>query len=235
LLLETNNTEQLLERIKKGSDYYKNFLQKEMGILLLHMEEMRQKKRVKTYLNSLSDLDQLFCKKLEEVDKALYLTESILEGKYQFDFSSLRDQRALTRARILEEVRSKVGPPTDQKKKGKGRKKKKNEPSTYDITLRLLEAGMTVEEIARERELVTSTIEGHLAKAVEEQRVSVYKFMTREQVTAIENALKEMPEEFTSKDLFTALEGKFNYGQLRAVMSHVRSTNIRSTDQDKID
>lgn len=230
LLLETSNTEQLLERIKKGSDYYRNFLQQEVGVLLLHIEEMRQKKRVKTYLNSLSDLDQLFCKKLEEVDKALYLTESILEGKYQFDFSSLREQRALTRARILEEVRSKVGPSTDQKKKGKGRKKKKNEPSTYEITLKLLEGGMTVEEIARERELVISTIEGHLAKAVEEQRVSVYKFMTKEQVTAIESALKEMPEEFTSKDLFTALEGKFNYGQLRAVMSHVRSAAIRSAE-----
>jgi hypothetical protein len=40
--------------------------------------------------------------------------------------------------------------------------------------------------------------------------------------------LKEMPEGFTSKDLFTKLGGKFGYGMLRAVMNH---TGIQSTRQ----
>ncbi|HKZ37723.1 MAG TPA: AAA family ATPase, partial [Chryseolinea sp.] len=60
-LLHSNDQTQLLERIKKGSDYYKTILQQQINILLSHLEEMRQKKRVKTYVNNLSDLDQLFC------------------------------------------------------------------------------------------------------------------------------------------------------------------------------
>jgi hypothetical protein len=221
-LLDANETVQLRERIKKGSEYYRNFLQQEAGNLLTHIEETRQKKRMKTYLNTLADLDQLYSKKLEEVDKALYLTEAILEGKYEFDFSALREQRAAIRAKTLEEIRAKLEVPGAKKKNGKGKKNKKNEPSTYDITLNLLESGMTVEEIATERALAISTIEGHLAKAVEVERISIFKFMSNEEVGTIEAAVKAMPEDFSSKDLYTALEGKFNYGQLRAVLSHMR-------------
>jgi hypothetical protein len=223
-LLDANETVQLRERIKKGSEYYRNFLQQEAGNLLMHIEETRQKKRMKTYLNTLADLDQLYSKKLEEVDKALYLTESILEGKYEFDFSALREQRAAIRAKTLEEIRAKLEVPGAKKKIGKGKKNKnkKNEPSTYDITLSLLESGMTVGEIATERSLAVSTIEGHLAKAVEAEQISIFKFMSNEEVGTIEAAVKAMPEDFSSKDLYTALEGKFNYGQLRAVLSHMR-------------
>ena len=132
-----------------------------MAVLLLHIEEIRQKKRMKTYLNSLSDLDQLFAKKLEEVDKALYLTESILAGQYQFDFSNLTESRASTRAKVLKEIRSKIVVIPEKKKKGG--KKKKGEPRTSEITVKLLESGMNVEEIAKERELAIGTILGHLA------------------------------------------------------------------------
>jgi PIF1-like helicase/Helix-turn-helix domain/Helicase len=226
-LLEENNAEQLLARIKKGSEYYKKFLEEQVGVLLFHIEEIRQKKRMKTYLNSLSDLDQLFAKKLEEVDKALYLTESILEGKYQFDFSNLTESRASTRAKVLKEIRSKIVVIPEKKKKGG--KKKKGEPHTSEITVKLLESGMNVEDIAKERELAVGTILGHLADAVGDGRISIYKFMTHEEVATIENRVREMPEDFTSKDLFTALEGKFNYGHLRAVMNHMRVSSSSLT------
>ncbi len=222
-LLDHEDTEQLLARIKKGSEYYRNFLQQEVRVLLLHMEETKQKKRMKTYLNSLSDLDQLFCKKLEELDKSLYLTESILNGKHEFDFSSLTKQRAAVRSTMLEEIKNAIGVTPEKKKKGK---KKKDEPSTYDVTLCMLESGMTIEEIAKERELVPSTIEGHLAKAVESGRISIFKFVTPEEVLSIEKALAGMPEDFTSKDLFEALAGKFSYGKLRAVMTHIRASGV---------
>lgn len=220
-LLEVGSREQLLERIKKGSEYYKNILQEQLRGLLLHLEETRQRKRMKTYLNNISDLDQLFGKKLEEVDKALYLTESILQGKYQFDFSEMSAERASFRAKVLEEVKGLVGTPVGKKKKAK---RKKDEYSTHDVTLNMMESGMSIEDIAKERELTIGTIESHLAKAVGAGRISIFKFVSEEQVAEIKTALDAMPEEFTSKDLFDALQGKFTYGRLRAVVNHVRAT-----------
>jgi len=223
--LETNDQTQLLDRLKKGSAYYKKFLQQNIAVLLRHLEEMKQKKRVKSYVTSLTDLDQLFSKKLEEVDKAVYLTECILEGRYDYNFSSLAEQRTQERAQVLTEIQSKVAPKKSKKEKGV-KKTKKDEVSTHDLSLKLLEFGMTIEDIAKERGLALSTIEGHLAKAVEKGRLGIDKLLSEANITLITRALKEMPEVFTSKDLFVKLGGKFSYGMLRAVMSH---TGIKSS------
>ena len=57
-----NNSSGLLERIQKGSDYYRQFLWQQSKILLNHLEVMRQQKRVKTYVNHLNELDQALLK-----------------------------------------------------------------------------------------------------------------------------------------------------------------------------
>jgi hypothetical protein len=233
-LLAENQNEQLSERIKKGSDYYKAVLIDVLKILLKHIEEMKLRKRVKGYVTSLMDLDQLLSKKLEAVDKALYLTEAILADRDHFDFTTLTEQRTSERSKLLDEIRSQIDTTSIKDKKSKrvrgSKKNKKGEPSTYDITLEMLERGLAIERIAQERGLVVSTIKGHLAKAVEEGRISIFKFMTEENVNTITTALKEMPDGFTSKDLFNKLEGKFGYGELRAVMSHAGIKSTRSKE-----
>ena len=229
-LLQENQQTQLLERIKKGSDYYKGVLAQITKMLLRHLEEMKKQKRVKGYITSLTDLDQLFSKKREEVDKALYLTEVILEDRDHFDFSKLTENRISERTKLLEEIHKEIGIKPAKGKKSKRaagvKKDKSNEPSTYDITLHLLEGGLSIASIAKERSLTVGTIESHLSKAVTENRISIFKFMTEEDVNTISIALKEMPEDFNSKDLFDKLQGKFGYGSLRAVMSH---TGMKST------
>jgi hypothetical protein len=229
LLLDENNQAQLLERIKKGTEYYKNFLWTQVEILLRHIEEMRSKKKVKTYLNNLADIDQLFAKKLEEVDKSQYLAESILSARYEFDFSKLAEARADQRSKLMEEIRSKVKPPAVKKKKGK--RGKKDELSTYDITLNLLESGMTIEAVAKERGLAIGTIESHLAHAVGANRLSIFKFMREEDVETISTAIKEMSEGFTSKDLHIKLDGKYGYGILRAVINHCQIVELYASGE----
>ena len=141
--------------------------------------------------------------------------------KYQFDFSALTHQRALVRSQLIEEIRSKIVVAEPGKKKHG--KKKKGELSSFEITLKLLESGMQVEEIAKERELAVGTIISHLADGVIDGRLSIFKFMPKEDVDLIENTINGMPGEFTSKDLHASLGGKYGYGYLRAVMNHVRN------------
>ncbi|MFN6088379.1 MAG: helix-turn-helix domain-containing protein [Cyclobacteriaceae bacterium] len=225
-LLNANNQSGLVERIRKGSDYYKNQLWQNSKLLLHHLEVTRQQKRVKTYLTQLTDLDQSLSKKLEEVDKAVFLTEAILKGEDKFEFSALNKERSIQRNAILSEIRKEVEKeiPTSSKKKArKDRKPKKDDGrTTYDITLELLNNGLTVAQIAKERGMVVSTIETHLAKAVAEGKADIFKFMLEETVMEIVNVHRQLPEGSTSKDLFDAMKGKFGYGQLRAVMAYAR-------------
>jgi len=227
-LLTTNDYPKLLERASKGGDYYKTFLVQNLEKLLRHLEEMKQHKRVKTYTNQLADIDQALSKKLEDVDKASLLISAILNGDEKFDFEPLNKRRAEERTRLLEGIRKEIpasASSTRKRKPAKERKSKTNDGvSTYETTLQMLNHGLTVEQIAKERGLVASTIEGHLAKAVEAGRISIYKFMDDHTVTEIANAISQLPSGFSSKELFDKLKGKVGYGQLRAVMVHVKKT-----------
>ena len=232
-LLDLKDHPQFLARIEKGCQYYRNVLLQAIALILAHSEELRDQKRIKTYLTGLSDLDQLFSKKLEELDTTLHLAECILHEKYDFDFTVLRNQRAMLRSKMLEEIRLKVAQNAPPKVKKKTKKKKKtDEPNTQDITIGMFESGMPIADIAKERGLVVSTIEGHLAKGVEAGRLSVFKFIDTEEVANIERAVKSLPEEFSSRDLWNALEGKFSYGQLRAVLSHMKLDVLSRINND---
>lgn len=228
-LVKDKDFTRLIDRIAKGRDYYKHFLQEMLKILLRHTAEMQQRKRVKTYVNNLKDLDQFISKKLEEVDKVETIVKSILLGTDSADFNSLSELRAKDRARMLEEIQPYVNSVSSSGKKKPKKEKTKNadKRSTYEITFELFKSGLGVPQIAKERGLVESTIEGHLAKAVEEGKIEAVDFIPKESVRNIEQALMEMPDEFTSKDLYTRLAGKYEYGLLRAVMAKSEKKAVR--------
>lgn len=233
-LLESKDNVQFLIRLEKGCQYYRNLLMQGIALIIAHTEELRNRKRIKAYLTSLSDLDQLYSKKMEELDVTFHMAECILHQRYDFDFATLRHQRTMVRSKMLEEIRERVEKTLPSKGKSKKKTKsgkRKSDVSTSEITLGMFESGMAIEEIASERGFVVSTIEGHLAKAVEAGRLSIFRFIDKDQVDIIEAAVRSLPEEFSSKDLWTALEGKFSYGQLRAVLSHMKINAESQTNE----
>lgn len=217
--------EYLLERLAKGREYYISKLQEVSRYILEEIEKMRHQKRVKSYLSDLVEVDQLLAKKIEQLDKSAHLTEVILKNQNEFDFSHINKEREKKRYMLLEEIRTKVNVELKSSRKEsrprKSTRGKKNEPSTYDVTLNLLENGMSIVEIAKERGLAVGTIEEHLGRAVAQKRISIFKFVPEADVSTISEAVREMPEGFSSKELFDRLGGKFGYGVLRAVMNHV--------------
>lgn len=223
-LLLNDDYSSLLERLQKGRAYYRVLLSGLLRQLLAHLESIKQLTRVKTYLNQLSELDILFSKKLEELDKASLLTEGILHGNYQFEFETITIQRKQERVDWLTEIQKEVESTSPKKKKRVARKSKKNKDglSTFDITLEMFDKGLTMEQIAEERGLVVSTIEGHLGKAVESKRIDIHKFIPEADYKEITDAIAQLSEGFISKDLYDAVKGKYSYGKLRAVIAHVK-------------
>jgi len=225
-LLDKNEQQDFLERLRKGSEYYGKMLWGLTKSLLKHLEETRLKKRVKTYLSNLSDLDQLLAYKIQEVDKMVSLAAGILEDTDQFDFGNLIRKRADERTMLLEEIRKTTGTVPSKQKRRKKTRSGSDQPSTYHITLKLLESGLSVDAIAEERGLTKGTIEGHLAKAVEMGQVNIFQFMSESTVAAIMSAIKDMPDQFTSKDVFSSLQGKYGYGEIRAVINYEKLGRI---------
>jgi hypothetical protein len=90
------------------------------------------------------------------------------------------------------------------------------------LTLDLFEQGLTLAQIATERNLVLSTIEGHLAHFVAHGEVAVDRLLSPEKRRAIEEKLQQLPDRKLS-EIKMALGDAYDYGDIKMVLAHLQS------------
>jgi ATP-dependent DNA helicase RecQ len=94
-----------------------------------------------------------------------------------------------------------------------------------EITLAAFKQGLTVAQIAAQRELKPSTIYEHLSQAIEEGRLELRQVieLKEEEIHDIEDKLLERPaeEQHTLKSVFDAFESKYDYNILRCIRAHI--------------
>lgn len=104
----------------------------------------------------------------------------------------------------------------------KGKKDKKERIDSKKISLELFQNGKSIREIAIQREMAVTTIEGHLAHYVGEGLLEIERFVSDEKLIPIE-------EYFTREQntLLTpakeALGDEFSYQEIRFVLKHLQS------------
>lgn len=222
---------QLKDRLIKGSLYYKVILLGHLKSVVSQVELLQHEKRVKTYVNQLSEIDVILNRKIEEMDAVPVMVEDILSGKDEFNLRENSERRNAERTAMIQKIRESL-PEIQPKTKKKGKKKKNDgEESTYDTTLRLLKSGLKPTEIASERKLTLSTIEGHLAKAVEGGLLDIYSFCQAEAVDEICAVLTDSPTT-SLKELYGRFDGNFSFGLLKAAVAHWKTTTKQAEITD---
>ena len=103
-----------------------------------------------------------------------------------------------------------------QKESKKGIKK-----DTKQISYELYLQGKSITEIAQERGLVTTTVEGHLAHYVGMGQLDIAELMDEEKITMIKQAFDEKGME-NLKDIKEHLGEEYSYGEIRLVFESVR-------------
>ncbi|MBO7492428.1 MAG: helix-turn-helix domain-containing protein [Bacteroidales bacterium] len=103
---------------------------------------------------------------------------------------------------------------------------RKPKKSTFQITLEMLEKGMTVEEIAAERQLVVSTIYGHLARFVREGRYKARKFVPNRKCRRIKEFFSKTGN-LSLAEARNALGDDFEYWELRIVLAEWERENSK--------
>jgi len=91
---------------------------------------------------------------------------------------------------------------------------KKN--SSQQISFDLFKSGMNITEIARERKLANSTIEGHLAAFVPTGEIKITEVMPQEKFLELKKLMETIPFEGFG-DLKSKIDDKFTYADLRLV------------------
>jgi ATP-dependent DNA helicase RecQ len=98
--------------------------------------------------------------------------------------------------------------------------KKRKKTSTYEQTYTLFENGNSIEEIAKTRNLKSTTVISHLCTLVEKGKpIDLSKLVSSLEVKKVENILKEIDYEGALKPIFEALDGRMSYEKIRLAVT----------------
>ncbi|MFY7810828.1 MAG: helix-turn-helix domain-containing protein [Flavobacterium sp.] len=188
------NWEFLEERILKANQYFYENLYGVYYDLVLQKETIKSVKKVKEYYTELKELEGLALESVQKLFKAKAFATSLstntpfLKKNYQTDgylnltrnvYDSVKNY--LKNNNIPNALQEDIDYYETKEKKPKN----KDQKPTAEITLDLLNEGKTIEEIATQRKYVTSTILGHIAKLIEEGKVSMQQFLSEDKITKL--------------------------------------------------
>jgi hypothetical protein len=90
---------------------------------------------------------------------------------------------------------------------------------TKQLSLDLFEQGLDISQIAAQRGLATSTIEGHLAHWVAQGRLAIDRVVTEDAHRAIERGVADW-DGVSYKELKDSLDRAVSYGEIKLVLAH---------------
>ncbi|SIT14694.1 helix-turn-helix domain-containing protein [Belliella pelovolcani] len=226
-LVHTNDQLQLMDRLEKGSTYYSKLFKSILKDIITHQAEVEQFTKTKGYLDSISEIETMLLRKLNEIMKVGILVPAILNGEEIGRLSQITDSLTQLRISLAQEAKEATrdnpkfaSTKTGRKKKKEGTPKIKLEKGeTFEITYTLSREGHSVEEIAKERGLAKSTIESHLAKGILKGQVDIHQHLSKEIVQEAAIFIEIANGEISK--VVEKYPEKFDYATLRMVAAHM--------------
>jgi hypothetical protein len=220
IIFQTNAPDykqQLLDRVTAAQSHFSPILKGFSKKVLTQLEKLKDEKRIKTYLQELTELDALFFKQLQLIQKAQAMVLSANNNtefsKETIHTSKENEERVTEVGAILSETKKK------KTKKEKGESSKKEKPDTKRISFDLFKSGKTIEEIATERSMVAGTIESHLAYYVSLGLLDVTQFVDEKKLKDIITVANSLDTTLFGP-IKNALGEEYTYSDVRFAMSY---------------
>ena len=177
-------SEEFMNRIKKGCEYFLNELDGAYGDFLDKMKDIKaeNKELLKRYGNIWSDLDlELNTQKLilKFMSSENFSTECFLRAR----------QKAVYEASGF--VPKELKTPSKPSRKSSAKPEKPKREDTRFITFRMYKQGMSIKQIAKERDLHQRTINSHLAHFVAKGVLPVEEFVSSSKCGVIRDVIAE--------------------------------------------
>ena len=184
----------LAVKINGAYDHFFPKLDPVLNEILTKIEELKRVKRVKEYINELMSLEELTTQIILGMKKAILIVDAYINDK-ELNKENLSNQFIKTyRAQKIERIKEKL---KSTRKEviieeediedfsyyvRKPKKSKENKISTYQTTYELWLEKKSMEDIAAERKLTVNTIQGHMARLIEEDKVFISDVLTYEKI-----------------------------------------------------
>ena len=204
------------ERIQKGCKYFLDELDSAYGDFLDKMKDLKaeNKELLKRYNNIWSDLHLEFTAQtilLKEMSQARFSTETYLRER----------QKAVYEASgfVPKELKTK----SSSKKSKADKPEKPKKEDTRLTTLKLYRQGLSVKQIAKERDYNERTIYGHLAHYVAEGTLPVSDFVSSSKYDTIREVISRVGSLNGLAPIKEACPDKVTYEEIKMVIASIES------------
>ncbi len=201
----------LQTRVKKAEQYFETHLADLSGQIEKQMEHLDSEANVKKYIRELGDLEHVVYSRRQAIEKAHAMTETMISNKQL-------NRENISPSDNGRQHSMKAAPANSKKNKAAGRKTKEKKTGTKEFTYNLFRKGKSVEEIAAERQLAVSTIEGHLSHWVAAGAIDVLNFLSLEKLEQIISVAQKI-ESTKLSEIKARLGDEFTYSDLRFAMA----------------
>ncbi|WP_300660683.1 helix-turn-helix domain-containing protein [Fluviicola sp.] len=221
------------ERVQAAYLYFFKPLDAQVYSIMKRRYELSKIKKTKSYHDELEELEQEVVGVVHRLMKARLLMEAVANQKpftketikapeltnYVIAKShSIQQELRANRSMLDEMMEEEYTDVVQLVKQKKVKEEKVVKKDTYETTFELYEQGKTMEEIARERQLGVSTIEGHFVKLIRQEKIDITALLDPKRISEIETYLEgtEGKSLGTIKD---ELGDKVTYGELKLVQA----------------
>ncbi len=221
------------DRVQAAYLYFFKPLDAQVYSIMKRRYELSKIKKTKSYHDELEELEQEVVGVVHRLMKARLLMEAVVNqkpftketikapeltnyviAKGQSIQQELRANRSMLDEMMEEEYTDVI----QLVKEKKAKEEKAVKKDTYETTFELYEQGKTIEEIARERQLGVSTIEGHFVKLIRQEKIDITDILDPKRISEIE-AYLEGTEGKTLGTIKDELGDKVTYGELKLVQA----------------
>lgn len=197
----------LTERVAKATSYFTPILEKLSKDLTNHEMNLKDKSKLKTYRKELKELEQAFFNKSEALSKVNLLLQFAAESKV------LTKQDLKPSDRLAERKTEKKVAKT----------KSADKTPTAEISYKMYKEGKTVDEIAKERGFVSSTIQSHLSQYIQKGEVDPLDFIDQQKLNNILSLVT--PETQGLNDIKAQLGDDYTYIDVKIALAYHKFKN----------
>ena len=199
---ETNYLELIIQRNNSAINYFIPIFKKLSKEILSQLDKYYEEFQSDDFISEMLEAESVIFQKIIQLEKTIVLLEHIIHKK---DLQESYLKKYANQSERLELIRQYQSIRFDKKKGKKASKKKVKEErkADSDITSKpekisskqqsydLYKQGLSMDEIAQQRNMTIGTIEGHLSQFISSGELDVYSFVKKEKIDLIKSvALK---------------------------------------------
>jgi hypothetical protein len=229
------NMDFLIQRLHAARQYFFKTLDEVYFELLSKIEEIKKIKRVKTYFNELSTLEEDLLKAIIGLSHAIAIAEAFKNNspinKTTMNSEFVKSYRSNKLQEVKEHRRTSSHMLVDDdadlsfyKNEKKLSTASKTKKATTEITFELWQKHKDINKVAQERLLTQSTIYSHLGKLLKEDKVKIEELFSPDKINALTLAFDGY-EETSLTPLKEKLGDGYSFEELRVFRSYLYKQN----------